>query len=390
MGSFLKLIFIFISSFSFRNFVTSDDENIFPCPISSCSGNSSTPTVQYPFSIVYGDNQRDYMFGCVYPPGFESFDLSCSRNGTKMLLKLPSSEEFYVQDINYYTHKLQVSDPGGCLPKRYLQNVNLTGTPFESEAYILYNFCNCSIEGYTNLMNTYTNNSDSIFYVIDCLGSSTHKVLATVSRNHRSRIMRSMNSNNCELFDTDVLALARSDLSSDGDDFYPLTVKDFYLTWVLPEKITHRPGSRRTKIILGSLLSVFIGLPVLITFLCCYCPGIIKCFRSVCASRQRRRATPYFYSATVVSQPTVAPQPMVVRTGLTDSAIKSYPEVILGESGRLPNPNDTTCAICLSDFQPKETLKSMPMCNHCFHANCLEQWLPVNATCPVCRKSPLP
>ncbi|KAI3862491.1 hypothetical protein MKX03_011579 [Papaver bracteatum] len=383
MGSFLKFIFIFIfiSSFSIGNFVTSDDENIFPCPISSCSGNSSTPTVQYPFSIVYGDNQRDYMFGCVYPPGFESFDLSCSRNGTKMLLKLPSSEEFYVQDINYYTHKLQISDPGGCLPRRYLQNVNLTGTPFESEAYRLYNFCNFTTEGYTNLMNTYMNNSDSIFFVIDCLSSTTRKVLATVARNHRSKIMRSMNSNGCELFDTDVLALAQSDLFSDGDDFYPLTVKDFYLTWVLPEKIKPRPGN---------FFCLFIGLPVLITFLCCYCPGIIKSFRGVCARPHRIRATPYFFSTTVVSQPTVAPQPMVVRTGLTDCAIKSYPEVILGESRRFPNPNDTTCAICLSDFIPKETLKSMPMCNHCFHANCLEQWLRVNATCPVCRKSPIP
>jgi hypothetical protein len=55
---------------------------------------------------------------------------------------------------------------------------------------------------------------------------------------------------------------------------------------------------------------------------------------------------------------------------------------------RLPKPNDNTCPICLSEYQPKETLKTIPECQHCFHAECIDEWLSLNATCPICRNSP--
>lgn len=74
--------------------------------------------------------------------------------------------------------------------------------------------------------------------------------------------------------------------------------------------------------------------------------------------------------------------------GLDRLTIQSYPKIVLGESWQLPMPNDNTCPICLSEYQPEETLRSIPDCNHYFHANCIDEWLGLNATCPLCRKSP--
>ncbi|KAE8679536.1 RING-H2 finger protein ATL68 [Hibiscus syriacus] len=37
-----------------------------------------------------------------------------------------------------------------------------------------------------------------------------------------------------------------------------------------------------------------------------------------------------------------------------------------------------------------ETLRMMPECRHYFHAPCLDAWLKLNGSCPVCRNSPLP
>ncbi|THG08537.1 hypothetical protein TEA_005076 [Camellia sinensis var. sinensis] len=82
------------------------------------------------------------------------------------------------------------------------------------------------------------------------------------------------------------------------------------------------------------------------------------------------------------------PQPMVIIMGLDRLIIESYPTTVLGESGRLPKPNDGTCPICLAEYQPKETLRTIPECNHYFHANCIDEWLRMNATCPLCRNSP--
>ena len=85
--------------------------------------------------------------------------------------------------------------------------------------------------------------------------------------------------------------------------------------------------------------------------------------------------------------PTIAPLPKIM-VGLGGSTIESYPKIVLGESWCLPKPNDNTCPICLSEYQPKETLKIIPKCQHCFHIECIDEWLSLNATCPICRNSP--
>ncbi|KAI3862487.1 hypothetical protein MKX03_011575 [Papaver bracteatum] len=75
----------------------------------------------------------------------------------------------------------------------------------------------------------------------------------------------------------------------------------------------------------------------------------------------------------------------IVNTGLDESTIRSFPMIVLGENRRLPNEvNDTTCALCLEEYQPSETLRSLPACNHYFHVDCIDRWLRINSRCPVC------
>ncbi|KAI3792615.1 hypothetical protein L2E82_06498 [Cichorium intybus] len=80
------------------------------------------------------------------------------------------------------------------------------------------------------------------------------------------------------------------------------------------------------------------------------------------------------------------PQPSS-RKGLDTPTIESYPKTVFGESCGLPN-DDTTCAICLSDYKLIESLRTIPECNHYFHSECIDEWLKLNATCPVCRNMP--
>lgn len=75
-------------------------------------------------------------------------------------------------------------------------------------------------------------------------------------------------------------------------------------------------------------------------------------------------------------------------TGLEDPVIESYPKTLVGESGRLPKANDNICPICLSEYKPKDTLRTIPECHHYFHSDCIDEWLRVNATCPLCRNLP--
>ncbi|XP_062208293.1 E3 ubiquitin-protein ligase ATL23-like [Phragmites australis] len=43
------------------------------------------------------------------------------------------------------------------------------------------------------------------------------------------------------------------------------------------------------------------------------------------------------------------------------------------------------CAVCLSTVEQGETVRALPCCTHAFHAWCVDAWLRLRATCPVCR-----
>ncbi|XP_047340294.1 RING-H2 finger protein ATL22-like [Impatiens glandulifera] len=75
------------------------------------------------------------------------------------------------------------------------------------------------------------------------------------------------------------------------------------------------------------------------------------------------------------------------REGLDESTIQSYPKVIIGENNLSPGLNNKACPICLSEFLAKETVRFIPNCTHCFHSDCIDKWLRLNHSCPVCRIS---
>lgn len=80
----------------------------------------------------------------------------------------------------------------------------------------------------------------------------------------------------------------------------------------------------------------------------------------------------------------------VLVLGLDGSIIETYPKIVLGESMRLPRPNNGPCSICLCDYKAKDLVRCIPDCHHCFHADCVDEWLKMSATCPLCRNSPVP
>ncbi|KAB2632918.1 RING-H2 finger protein ATL21A [Pyrus ussuriensis x Pyrus communis] len=80
--------------------------------------------------------------------------------------------------------------------------------------------------------------------------------------------------------------------------------------------------------------------------------------------------------------------PPIIATGLDGLIIESYPKTQLGENLELPGPKDKTCSICLGEYKPKATLRTIPACNHYFYASCVDEWLRLNATCPLCRNAP--
>ncbi|KAK8547004.1 hypothetical protein V6N13_099749 [Hibiscus sabdariffa] len=60
------------------------------------------------------------------------------------------------------------------------------------------------------------------------------------------------------------------------------------------------------------------------------------------------------------------------------ASIEAMPSVEIGES------EYGECVVCLEELKPGEVVKEMP-CKHKFHDGCIEKWLVIHGTCPVCR-----
>ncbi|EXB62190.1 Putative RING-H2 finger protein ATL21A [Morus notabilis] len=343
------------------------------CQISMCD-NKSIP-IRFPFQLE-GQNLQN----CGYP----GFDLTCnSQNLT--VLKLPFSGEFFVRQISYITQEILLYDPFKCLPRRLL-SFNLSGSPFVSAFYQNFTFLMCP-----------SSLTKSRYTSIDCLSNSTHSALATSSMSLATSMSAS-----CEVISTLQVPVSRPVRYDEG--FSSALNNDLHLTWYEPDcSICEAQGG-----LCGfkSNISQDIG--------CFYFPGKdgsndgLKLFRIICFSIavpaitcavgiacfacfvDRTNHLNARRSTTAVAAAPEGPEPAIVMMGLDETTIESYQKLVLGESRRLPGPNDITCPICLSEYCSKETLRCIPDCKHCFHAECIDEWLRLNGTCPVCRNNPSP
>ncbi|TQE03425.1 hypothetical protein C1H46_010990 [Malus baccata] len=81
-----------------------------------------------------------------------------------------------------------------------------------------------------------------------------------------------------------------------------------------------------------------------------------------------------------------------IEQGLDEATICSYPKLPYSEAklqmvGSVSAPS--CCCICLVDFDDTDTLRCVPNCGHFFHQICVDKWLQLHPSCPICRTSPL-
>ncbi|XP_075488121.1 E3 ubiquitin-protein ligase ATL31-like [Primulina tabacum] len=72
--------------------------------------------------------------------------------------------------------------------------------------------------------------------------------------------------------------------------------------------------------------------------------------------------------------------------GLDASVLETFPTFSYSEvKDHKIGKGALECAVCLNEFEEKETLRLIPKCDHVFHTECIDTWLESHVTCPVCR-----
>uniref|UniRef100_A0A803QYT0 RING-type domain-containing protein n=1 Tax=Cannabis sativa TaxID=3483 RepID=A0A803QYT0_CANSA len=80
--------------------------------------------------------------------------------------------------------------------------------------------------------------------------------------------------------------------------------------------------------------------------------------------------------------------PVPSTQGLDAAVIKGMPIILhqAEEEGEAV-AHRAECCICLGVFEEGEKVKVLPQCYHCFHPECVDQWLGTHSSCPLCRAS---
>ncbi|XP_074310258.1 RING-H2 finger protein ATL70 [Silene latifolia] len=83
--------------------------------------------------------------------------------------------------------------------------------------------------------------------------------------------------------------------------------------------------------------------------------------------------------------------------GIDEATLKSYPKCYYSqleknkqESGMKKGSTEICCSICLGNYKGNDVIRELPECMHVFHVKCIDPWLRLHPTCPLCRTSPLP
>ncbi|XP_021288961.1 putative RING-H2 finger protein ATL21B [Herrania umbratica] len=317
--------------------------------------------IRFPFSL------SDEADRCGYP----RFNLSC-RNQALTVITLPFAGEFRVEIIDYWVQSIWINDPDYCTPRRFLKGLNLSHTPFEPVHPQNYTFLNCSAGVSTQLPEA---------RYIDCLSAETFSVVV---------IPTNVLDSYASLVSSSCLKIATV-LVPSWDPNYGMR-----LTWNEPDcKFCERSGGAcmfksDTGLDVKCYGGFSPGLPESAKYGLAFGLGIpLLCIAGL-VFYLRRKVNDYNHHqhpSPEISIP-VAPRRLTTEPkGLDGPAIEAHPTTLLGESGELPRPNDNTCPICLCEYQAKEMIRTIPDCKHYFHASCIDEWLKLNATCPVCRNT---
>ncbi|GAA0159775.1 hypothetical protein LIER_16480 [Lithospermum erythrorhizon] len=316
------------------------------------------------------------------------FNLSCDTQ-SNTILSLPRVGEFYVRFIIYPEKLIYLTDQNDCLPKFLLSSsyskFNLVpSSPFFVPFQEDYTFFNCPPE---------ISPPVDFSRVISCLSNETTTVVVVLMDSGFDQYKLILENMGCNVRGTVQAPVALFTPSMNDKSGY---FGDLTLTWDAPKcKVcdmetspSQAEGYRMNKI------RRFVGYFCLVAFVIVpsFLAGLVVSYQYLLCRRRRR----YDMSAYVVAiNAAVAaagrarpPSPVVITEGLDESTVDLYTEkLVVGESVTIQGNDirDMTCSICLGDYCPEDTLRCILECQHCFHAECVDQWLKTKGICPVCR-----
>lgn len=210
-----SLLCLFVFLFLVHRASSAEADDV--CDSTSCGGID----IRFPFGLREVEPNPNQQGGrrCSYP----KFQVRCD-NQSRTLLSVPNFDELVIKSINYEYQTIKVNDPNDCLPRRFLQNLNLSDSPFMFDPTV-YNplnltFLRCS----SNFTELYP------LFPISCLGDPNNSSFSVIVMWLSGGVVPPGLSEWCDALSSVIVPISIMAIPP----FWPTLTDDIQLTWTRP------------------------------------------------------------------------------------------------------------------------------------------------------------
>ncbi|KAL9259913.1 E3 ubiquitin-protein ligase-like protein [Drosera capensis] len=180
-------------------------------------------------------------------------------------------------------------------------------------------------------------------------------------------------------------------------DHAKMTLDCFFAVWFVTGNVwifggrssaTEAPNLYRLCIVYLTLSCIGYAMPFILCAMMCCC---LPCIISFLGIREDQSQIHGASDESINSLPTYKFKAKEKEN--QDDSLENYtdeesgPGGIIGvgtEKERDISGEDAVCCICLATYMDEDELRELPCC-HFFHAECVDRWLRMNASCPLCK-----
>ncbi|KAH7841752.1 hypothetical protein Vadar_033932 [Vaccinium darrowii] len=156
-------------------------------------------------------------------------------------------------------------------------------------------------------------------------------------------------------------------------------------TTINPSDIPQDPPQGQNSISLNYGLGLSLGALLFII--------IITYSSYICTRTTTSHPTAYSTSSSSSDSASASTAANDQQLGLDEATLLNFPQLLYSHAKLHQHRGSNAasgCSICLAEYKDADVLRLLPECGHLFHLKCVDPWLRLNPTCPICRNSPMP
>ncbi|CAL2234590.1 unnamed protein product [Prunus armeniaca] len=178
-------------------------------------------------------------------------------------------------------------------------------------------------------------------------------------------------------------------------EYFKMALDCFFAVWFVVGNVwifgghssaSEAPNLYRLCIVFLTFSCIGYAMPfILCATICCCLPCIISVLGFREDLTQARGATPESINALPTYKFKLKKNKNSDNRDSSSAGVSEGGVVAAGtEKERVISGEDAVCCICLAKYSNNDELRELP-CSHFFHKECVDKWLKINASCPLCK-----